>query len=150
MALAAAVALGALVGPSQVGARAIEMALGRYYHPVWTMIAAMGLTTAGLAALAAELPLPALALVFYGAGIGIKSIARGTVPLALFGPGGYATVIGRLAMPSLVAQAVAPFLGAFLLERGGSALLLWLLAALSAATVAMAAGLRRFAGHRSA
>jgi MFS family permease len=40
--LATAVALGALVGPSQVGARAIEMALGRFYHPIWTMIAAMG------------------------------------------------------------------------------------------------------------
>jgi len=146
MVLAAAVALGALVGPSQVGARAIEMALGRYYHPVWTMIAAMGLTTTGLVALAAELPLPALALLFYGAGIGIKSIARGTVPLALFGPDGYATVIGKLAMPSLIAQAVAPFLGAFLLERSGSASLLWVLAALSAVTVLMAAGLRQFAG----
>jgi MFS family permease len=145
MELAAAVALGALVGPSQVGARALEMVLGRYYHPVWTMIAAMGLTTAGLALLAAELPLPALPLVFYGAGIGIKSIARGTVPLALFGPAGYASVIGRLAMPSLLAQALAPFAGAFLLERSGYATMLWAICALSAVSLILATMLRRFA-----
>jgi MFS family permease len=146
--LAAAVALGALVGPSQVGARAIEIALGRYYHPVWTMIAAMGLMSAGLFLLAAALPLAALPLIFYGAGIGIKSIARGTVPLALFGPDGYASVIGRLALPSLLAQAAAPFLVAFLLEGRGSALTLWTLAGLSAAAFVMAVMLLRFSRPR--
>lgn len=37
--LAASVALGALVGPSQVAARVVELVLGRHYHPVWTMLA---------------------------------------------------------------------------------------------------------------
>jgi hypothetical protein len=32
--LAAAVALGALVGPSQVRAQIVEMAFGRHYHPI--------------------------------------------------------------------------------------------------------------------
>ena len=141
--LAAAVALGALVGPSQVGARAIEMALGRWYHPVWTMIAAMALMTAGLALLAADLPLPALALVFYGAGVGIKSIARGTVPLAVFGPESYATVMGKLAMPSLLAQALAPFAAAIVLERAGASATVSILAAFSAVTIVMALALRR-------
>jgi MFS family permease len=144
MELAAAVGLGALVGPSQVGARALEMGLGRYYHPVWTMIAAMGLMAAGLALLAADLPLPALPLVFYGAGVGIKSIARGTVPLALFGADGYAGVIGRLALPSLLAQALAPFAGAFSIEQGGYVATLWIVAGLSAVSLALAIGLRRF------
>ena len=143
--LAAAVALGALVGPSQVGARAIEMALGRWYHPVWTMIAAMGLMTAGLALLAADLPIPALALLFYGAGIGIKSIARGTVPLAVFGPESYATVIGRLALPSLLAQALAPFVAAIVIERAGASATVWMLAAFSAVTLVLAVALRRVA-----
>jgi len=143
--LAAAVALGAIVGPSQVGARAIEMALGRWYHPVWTMIAAMGLMTAGLALLAADLPLPALALLFYGAGIGIKSIARGTVPLAVFGPESYATVIGRLALPSLLAQALAPFVAAVVIERAGASATVWMLAAFSAVTLVLALALRRVA-----
>ena len=60
-----------------------------------------------------------MALVLYGAGIGIESIARGTLPLALFGADGYATVMGRLAMPSLLAQAGSPVLGAFLMQRLG-------------------------------
>jgi hypothetical protein len=62
--------------------------------------------------------LPA-ALVLYGAGIGLESIARGTLPLALFGAGGYASLMGRLAMPSLIAQAVAPSLAALLMEAAG-------------------------------
>ena len=49
-----------------------------------------------------------LALVLYGAGIGLESIARGTLPLAIFGPERYPVIVGRIAMPSLVAQAAAP------------------------------------------
>ena len=140
--LAAAVALGALVGPSQVGARAVEMALGRYYHPLWTMIAAMALMATGLSLMLIDLPLMALPLVLYGAGIGIKSIARGTVPLALFGAAGYPAVIGRLALYSLLAQAAAPFIGAFLMEQGGSGSILAVLAGLSLGSLAMAFLLR--------
>ena len=51
LALAAAVSLGALVGPSQVTARTIEMLIARFHHPIWTKIAATSLVTAGLAAL---------------------------------------------------------------------------------------------------
>ena len=120
VALAAAVALGALVGPAQVGARAIEMLIGRYHHPIWTMVASTVLVAAGLGLLSADLPIMAGALVFYGAGIGIELIARGTLPLALFGASGYATVIGRLAMPSLLAQAASPVIGAFLMQRVGA------------------------------
>ena len=117
--LAAAVALGALVGPSQVGARAVEMVIGRYHHPIWTLMAATLLVAAGLGQIWAGLPMIALGLMAYGAGIGIESIARGTLPLALFGASGYATLIGSLAMPSLLAQAASPVIGAFLLQRAG-------------------------------
>ena len=119
LALAAAVALGALVGPAQVGARAVEMLIGRHHHPIWTLVAATLLVATGLGLLRAGIPVPALALVLYGAGIGIELIARGTLPLALFGADGYATVMGRLAMPSLLAQAGSPVLGAFLMQRLG-------------------------------
>ncbi len=128
--VASAVALGALVGPSQVGARLVESAFGRSYHPIWTLAAAGLLIALGLALLWAELPLPALALICYGAGNGIWSIARGTVPLALFGADGYASLMGRLALPSLLAQSLAPWLGAVLLERTGAAGLLSVLALL--------------------
>ena len=85
IALAAAVALGAMVGPAQVGARAIEMLIGRYHHPIWTKVASTLFVAIGVGALWAGLPIISAALVFYGAGIGIESIARGTLPLALFG-----------------------------------------------------------------
>jgi MFS family permease len=117
--LAAAVALGAVVGPSQVAARAIELAVARYHHPVWTMLASTMLVAGGVALLGSGVPLIPLALAGYGAGIGIASIARGTLPLALFGADGYATVMGRLALPSLLAQAGSPILGAYLMERLG-------------------------------
>lgn len=117
--LAAAVALGALVGPSQVGARAVEMVIGRYHHPIWTLMAATLFVAVGLGQIWAGLPMIALGLMAYGAGIGIESIARGTLPLALFGASGYATLMGRLAMPSLLAQAASPVIGALLLQRIG-------------------------------
>lgn len=74
---------------------------------------------AGLTALWIGGPVIVLALVLYGAGIGLESIARGTVPLAIFGPERYPTVMGRIAMPSLVVQAAAPSMGMALLEAVG-------------------------------
>jgi len=52
-------------------------------------------------------------------GSGIRSIARGTVPLAMFGREGYAILMGRLALPTLLATAVAPLLGTWLLAGLG-------------------------------
>jgi hypothetical protein len=129
--LAAAVALGAMVGPAQVAARAIEMAVGRRHHPIWTMAASTACVALGLSALWAGFPFVAPTLIFYGAGIGLASIARGTLPLALFGARGYPAMMGRLALPSLAAQAVTPFLGAVLAERLGAGGLLGILAGLA-------------------
>jgi hypothetical protein len=36
--MAAAVAIGTLIGPSAVGARVVEKFAPRRYHPIWTMI----------------------------------------------------------------------------------------------------------------
>jgi MFS family permease len=113
--LAAAVALGAIVGPSQVGARFIEMLVGKYHHPIWTKIASVSFLALGLGLLWGHFPVVALTLVFYGAGIGLESIARATLPLVLFGAGNYAPIMGRLARPSLIAQAAAPSIGAYLI-----------------------------------
>ena len=57
-------------------------------------------------------------LVLYGSGSGIRSIVRGTLPLALFGREGYAVLMGWLAMPSLVAQAASPSIGALFEHLG--------------------------------
>lgn len=136
--LADAVTLGALIGPAQVGARVLEM-LGRgRYHPMWTLSAAIVLCAGGLIVLAAGLPIVGLALILYGAGNGIFSIARGALPLSLFGPERYASIIGRLARPSLIAQAAAPMIGAILISTLGYDALLHVIAVLATLNVLIA------------
>jgi MFS family permease len=139
--LAAAVALGALVGPSQVAGRIVEKLFGRRWHPVWTLVASHALVTAGLGLLMAGFPAASACLVLYGAGIGLRSIARGTVPLVLFGADGYAVLMGRIALPILLAQAAAPSAAALGLERAGADALMATLVALSAAGAALSLAL---------
>ena len=117
------------------------MAIARYHHPIWTKLAATSLVTAGIAALWVGGPLITLALVLYGAGIGLESIARGTLPLAIFGPERYPIIMGRIAMPSLIAQAAAPSIGAFLLEAGGANGALAIFLSAAAFNVLLVAGL---------
>jgi predicted MFS family arabinose efflux permease len=141
LSLAAAVSLGALVGPAQVGARIVEMAFGRLYHPIRTMLAATVLVMIGLGLLLIGFPILLLALIPYGAGIGIESIARGTLPLALFGANNFAALMGKIAMPSLVAQAVSPSIGAVILQASGAHGLLGVLTGLAALNVVLVGAL---------
>ncbi|MGZ3294774.1 MAG: MFS transporter [Xanthobacteraceae bacterium] len=117
---AEAVTLGTLFGPAQVGARFVERIFGERYHPIWTMVVSCGLMAAGLLLLVATFPILAAAIVIYAGGYGIMWIARGTLPLALFGPTRYATLMGRLAFPSLIVQALAPSAGALVIESFGA------------------------------
>ena len=138
LSLASAVATGALFGPAQVAARVLERMLGGRIHPIWTLVISILLTCVGLVLLGLETD-PSwivLALILYGAGNGINSIAKGTVPLALFGPRYYARIMGRLALPQLIIQALAPVLVAFLMDRAGSDAALHVLAALTLANCA--------------
>lgn len=121
--LAAAVGLGAMIGPSQVGARIIERMIGSSYHPIYTMIASVSLIAVGVLLLRLHIALPAVALIAYGAGNGLHTIARGALPLVLFNPSHYAMFMGRLAFPSLIVQALAPSLGAWLLVGNGDLML---------------------------
>jgi MFS family permease len=138
-----AVALGALIGPAQVGARLIEMAARERHHPIWTMIASTGAIALGLVLLALGWQLFALALILYGGGNGLFSIARGSLPLALFGPERFAVLMGRLARPALIAQAIAPMAGAFSISTFGPGATLYLLAAFGLANVALTAAMWR-------
>jgi hypothetical protein len=136
--LGAAVALGALVGPCQVGARTIEFFIARYHHPIWTKVVATSLVALGVVALWGSVPILAFPIVLYGAGIGLESIARGTLPLALFPGPGYAATMGRLAMPSLIVQAAAPSIGALLLSSYGASATLGVLTAVASVNVVLA------------
>src|SRR3954447_23799602 len=136
--LANAVVLGALVGPAQVSGRAVEMALGKYYRPIWTLVTSVMLVASGLGLLLVSPSITAAALICYGAGIGIASIARGTLPLAIFGGERYPIWMGRLASPTLIAGAVSPALAAVLLERDGPTITLSVLEGLAFVNVSVA------------
>ena len=117
---AVAVSLGTLFGPAQVGARVVERLFGTRYHPIWTMIGSCILMAAGLLMLSGGFPILMLTILLYGAGYGVSWIGRGTLPLALFGPVRFPRLMGKLAFPSLIVQALAPSAGALLIEASGA------------------------------
>jgi MFS family permease len=117
---AVAVGLGTLFGPAQVGARVIESLFGARYHPIWTMVASCVLMAAGLLMLSGHFPSLIVIIVVYAAGFGIFWVGRGTLPLALFGPVRFPRLMGKIAFPSLIVQALAPTAGAWLIETNGA------------------------------
>ncbi|MBN8524034.1 MAG: MFS transporter [Planctomycetes bacterium] len=124
--LAAAVAVAALVGPAQVGARLLEFLLMRRMHPLLSARLAGMAHPLGAALLLILGPAAAGAFaLLHGAGNGILTIAKGTLPLILFGPAGYGARQGLLMLPARLAQAAAPFLFGLAMERYGLASL-WL------------------------
>jgi predicted MFS family arabinose efflux permease len=135
----AAVALGMLIGPSAVGARFVEMLAGHRYHPIWTMISSAVLVAVGACLFLIGLLGFAPAIILYGAGNGIGSIAKGTLPLALFGPVRYPVLMGHLALPIMVAMALSPYVGAVAFQHGGATWAFALLFGLAFANVALVA-----------
>jgi MFS family permease len=116
-----AIAAAALVGPAQVAARLLEFLLLRRIHPLISARIAAVLHPIGVAALAIAGPSAAAVFaVLYGAGNGLLTIARGTVPLAIFGPHSYGERTGLLGAPARAAQALAPLLFGLLLDAMGT------------------------------
>ncbi len=117
----AAVAAAALVGPAQVAARLAEFLLLRRIHPLVSARVATMLHPIGAAVLALAGPAGIAAFaILYGAGNGLLTIARGTVPLAIFGPHGYGVRTGLLGAPARASQALAPFAFGLLLDAMGT------------------------------
>jgi predicted MFS family arabinose efflux permease len=139
--LSAAVALGMLIGPSAVGARLIETLAGNRYHPIWTMVASVVLVALGASLFFASSSLFAAAVVLYASGNGIGTIARGTLPLALFGPARYPALMGRIARPIMFAMALSPFLGAVAFQQGGPAWTFMILLGLAISNVVLVGAL---------
>jgi MFS family permease len=116
--------IGALFGPSQVCARFIEFAFGRNLHPLWVARFALSALLGAFAILAVfgiSTPTAAAFAIMFGGANGLITIARGAVPLALFGASGYGRLIGRLAGPFLLMQAAAPVVMAFVIDRASDA-----------------------------
>ncbi len=117
---AQAVFAGMMIGPAQVAARVLEASTLSRFHPLFSTRLAcithpigacvIGIFGGGAAA--------AFALL-HGAGNGILTIARGTLPLAIFGPENYAYRLGLIGAPSRIAQALAPLGFGLLIEPMG-------------------------------
>ena len=120
-----AVAAGALIGPAQVAARIFEASFLSRYHPLLSgrlaclthpIGAAVVFVFGGAAASAFA--------IFHGTGNGILTIARGTVPLAIFGPQNYGYRLGIIGAPARMAQAAAPLAFSLLVDKMGSNVLI--------------------------
>jgi predicted MFS family arabinose efflux permease len=134
-----AVAAGALIGPAQVLARIVEIGFLSRYHPIVSARLAfvmhplgaliMALTGGGAAA--------SVFAIFHGAGNGVITIARGTLPLAIFGPKNFGYRLGLLGAPARMAQAPAPLIFGLLIDWMGSRVLIVSSALSLAALVAL-------------
>jgi hypothetical protein len=131
---ATVVTVGALFGPAQVASRVCEFVFARGIHPlhVARFAVAMLLTALALiAVLGISAPVAAMFMIMFGMANGLITIARGTLPLALFGPTDYGALIGRIARPVLLMQAIAPLVLAFVAERVSDAAVLMVVATLA-------------------
>ncbi|HXI07481.1 MAG TPA: MFS transporter [Bradyrhizobium sp.] len=120
-----AIAAGALIGPAQVGARIVEAGLLSRYHPLVSARLAcithpLGAAIVGIFGGAAA----GVFAVFHGSGNGILTIARGTLPLSIFGSQNFAYRLGLLGAPSRMAQAAAPLAFGLLIDAIGSKVLI--------------------------
>jgi Major Facilitator Superfamily len=143
---ATVVAIGALFGPAQVAARVCELMVARRIHPLFVARFAVAMLLSGFALLALvglSVAAAATFVVVFGMANGLLTIARGAVPLALFGAAGYGHLMGRIGGPYLVMQAIAPLVLAFVAERTSDPSVLAVVAAFAAISFIGFAAVRR-------
>lgn len=134
-----AVGLASFMGVAQVLARLVDLVFGRNLHAVTlgrVTIALMPVAFAVLQLGGATWMTAAAFVLLFGAANGLATIVRGAVPLALFGPAGYGEVLGKLAVPVLITNAVAPTAFAWLEGRVGMAASVAVLTAITLVGVA--------------
>jgi MFS family permease len=122
LATAAAVWVASLKGFAQFGGRVVEIVFGRNLHAMTVARIAIGALPVSFALLlAAQGKVYAIVAftLLMGASQGVITIVRGAVPLALFGTSGYGSVLGMLATPVLIVNAVSPTIFAMIVDRWG-------------------------------
>jgi MFS family permease len=120
-----AVTAGALIGPAQVLARIVEASFLSRYHPlVSTRLACLTHPIGAVILALAGGGAATVFAIFHGAGNGILTIARGTLPLAIFGPQNYGYRLGMIGAPARMAQAIAPLAFGLLIDTMGSRILI--------------------------
>jgi MFS family permease len=146
---AEAVAAYACIGPSQLAGRVAVLTMERFISitvagligtlfPVFAMVVLMTLEP--------HSPLVIVFAISFGVGMGIKTIVQATAAPEFLGRAGYGALQGALMLPVYLAQAVSPFLAAWIWQLNGRyellQVVLLLMAAISAATFLLAARLR--------
>lgn len=141
---AVAILAGSLLGPAQVAARIFEFTLLRSTSPMLSARLATMLHPIGAMLLVAFGPIMAIPFVLlHGAGNGMLTIARGTLPLALFGPASYGLRTGILSAPARILQGGAPLLFGIVLDSGGPLMALLLTGSLTGVSFLALFTLRR-------
>jgi MFS family permease len=143
---ATVILIGTLFGPAQVIARVTELAFGRNVHPLLVARAAVALLMFAFVLLAIfgiSAVLAAGFALMFGAANGLITIARGALPLALFGADGYGRLIGRISGFWLAMQSAAPLVMAFVAERASDLAALGFAAAFALISLGCLAAIRR-------
>jgi len=117
--LPVAIGLAAMLGPSQVASRVLQILAGKR-HPIWTALAWVSLVLVGLLMVTLVPAATAVGLLVFGCGNGLRAIVRGLLPLAMMPPAQYVLLMGRMSRPSLIGQALTPLVGGYLFEHFGS------------------------------
>jgi len=132
---AEAVWVATLSGPATLAARAIDATYGERLPA--EKVALLGLLLGPILCLVLPLvPMTitaaAIFVSLFSAALGVISIARATLPLALFGRNGFAVMLGKLTVPQNMTFAAAPLLFAVMVERLGASPTLMISAAIQA------------------
>jgi hypothetical protein len=122
LATAAAVWVASMKGFAQFGGRVVEIVFGKRLRATTVARIAIGVLPASFVVLLASGGSLQAVLAFtllMGASQGVITIVRGAVPLALFGATGYGAVLGLLATPILIVNAVSPTVFALIVDGWG-------------------------------
>ncbi|MBU4611987.1 MFS transporter [Achromobacter sp. GG226] len=128
--LTSAIALAALIGPSMVAMRLLNLALGDL-DAVRMAVASTAAVAIGLLVISVAPAAAMVGIVAYGLGNGLRALVRGTLPLVMVPASSYALLMGKLARSSLFCQALTPLAGGFVLSQWGPGVTLWVLALLA-------------------
>ncbi|MDN7245998.1 MFS transporter [Planococcus shenhongbingii] len=152
LAAAVSVWISTLRGIGQSLARVTEVLFGSRLHPFTLTIWASGLLPLcfifGL--FSGKLIMTAFIFAFlYGAGNGLMTIVRGSLPLVLFDNSTYGSFVGKLLMPSFLLSAIAPIVYSLIIEKYGEQAALALSAALAFAVFSAAVLLKKRYPYRT-
>lgn len=122
IAAATAVWIASLKGVAQFGGRLVEIVFGRNLNVMTVARITLAVLPVSIALLVLGAGRFEAVLAFtllMGMSQGVVTIVRGAVPLALFGAKGYGAVLGLIATPILVVNAISPTVFAVLIDRWG-------------------------------